>query len=138
MDSRVHKTGSIEALGIYVWTCAHNQATRRSGDRVERPLDIVNRKVTHVAEVICRWANSILVPTDITYAGVKSQLATYARALDGTHIKVKVNKQAKVDYINRKGDVTINVCVIVDMDGRFTFIGAGMAGSVHDMAVLRD
>ena len=49
-----------------------------------------------------------------------------------------MNKQAKVDYINRKGDVTINVCVIVDMDGRFTFIGAGMAGSVHDMAVLRD
>ena len=103
------QTGSLEALGIYVWTCAHNQATRRSGDRFERSLDIVSRKVTHVAGVICRWANGILVPTDSTYAGVKSQLATYALffdgcvgALDGTHVKVKVNKQAKVNYINRK------------------------------------
>ena len=58
--------------------------------------------------------------------------------LDGTHIKVSVNKEAKLDYINRKGDVTINVCAIVDMDMRFTFVGARMAGSVHDMAVLRE
>ena len=27
------ETGSLECLGIYVWTCAHNQATRRSRDR---------------------------------------------------------------------------------------------------------
>jgi len=59
-------------------------------------------------------------------------------ALDGTHVKVTVNKQAKTDYINRKGDVTINVCAIIDMDGRFTYVDAGMAESVHDMAVLRD
>jgi hypothetical protein len=58
--------------------------------------------------------------------------------LDGTHIKVTVDKKAKLDYINRKEDVTINVCAIVNMDGRFTYVGAGMAGSVHDMAVLRD
>jgi hypothetical protein len=24
------------------------------------------------------------------------------------------------------------------MDGRFTFVGVGMAGSVHDMSVLRE
>jgi hypothetical protein len=128
-----------------VWTCAHNSAIRRSRDRFERSLDIVSRKVTHVAEVMCRWANTILVPTDNTYASVKAQLGTYAPffdgcigALDGTHIKVTVDKKAKLDYINRKEDVTINVCAIVNMDGRFTYVGAGMAGSVHDMAVLRD
>ena len=58
--------------------------------------------------------------------------------MDGTHIKVTVNKLAKLDYINRKWDVTINVCAIVDMDGRFTYVGAEMVGSVHDMAVLSD
>ena len=128
-----------------MWTCAHNGATRRRRDRLERSLDTVSRKVTHVADVMCRWADSILVPTNNTYAGVKAQLGTYAPffdgcigALDSTHIKVMVNKQAKLDYINRKGDVTINVCAIVDMDGRFTYVGAGMAGLVHDMAILRD
>ena len=139
------QTGSLETLGIYVWTCAHNQALRRSRDRFERSLDTVSRKVTHVAEVICRWADSILVPADSTYVGVKWQLGTYAPffdgyigALDGTHVKVKVNKEAKVDHINRKGDVSINVCAIVDMDGRFTYVGAGIARSVHDMSVLKE
>ena len=81
---------------------------------------------------------------DTTYVGVNSKLATYAPffdgcigALDGTHIKVKMNKLAKADYINRKGDLTINVCAIVDMDMRYTYVGAGMAGSVHDMFILR-
>ena len=98
-----------------------------------------------MAEVICRWADSILVPTDRSYAGVHAQFLTYAPffdgcigALDVTHIKVTVNKEVKLDYINRKRDVTINVCAIVDMDMRFTFVGAEMAGSVHDMAVLRE
>jgi len=59
-------------------------------------------------------------------------------ALDGTHVKVTVNKQSRTDCINRKGDATINVCAIIDMDGRLTFVGAGMAESVHDMMVLRD
>ena len=72
-------------------------------------LDTVSRKVTHVAEVICRWADSILVPTDRSYAGVHAQFLTFAPffdgcigALDGTHIKVSVNKEAKLDYINMK------------------------------------
>ena len=99
-----------------MWTCAHNQAFRRSRDRFERSLDIVSRKVSLVAEVMCRWADYILVPADSTYAGVKWQLRTYAPfldgcigALDGTHVKVKGNKEAKIDHINRKGDVSINV-----------------------------
>ena len=61
-----------------MWTCAHNEAARRSRDRFERSLDTVSRKVTHVAEVICRWADSILVPTDRSYAGVHAQFLTYA------------------------------------------------------------
>jgi len=128
-----------------VWTCAHNEAARRSGDRFEWSLDTISRNVTHVAWIISRWADSILVPIDRSYAGVHAQFSTYAPffdgcigALDVTHIKVSVNKEAKLDYINRKGDVTINVCAIVNMDMCFTFVGAGMAGSVHDMAVLRE
>ena len=139
------ETGSLECLGIYVWTCAHNQAVRRSRDRFERSLDTVSRKMSHVTEVMCRWADTILIPTDNNYAGVKAQLGTYAPffdgcigALDGTHIKVKVNKETKIDHINRKGDTTMNVYAIVDMDGRLTYVGVGMAGSVHDMSVLKE
>ena len=66
------QTGSIETLGLYVWTCAHNGAARRSRDRFERSLDTISRKVTHVAEIVSRWADSILVPIDSTYAGVQA------------------------------------------------------------------
>ena len=66
-----------------MWTCAHNGATRRRRDRLERSLDTVSRKVTHVAEVMCRWVDTILIPTDNTYAGVKAQLGTYAPFFDG-------------------------------------------------------
>ena len=128
-----------------MWTCAHNQATRRCKDRFERSLDTVSRKMSHVTKVMCRWAHSVLVLADNSYAGVNWQLGSYAPffdgcigALDGTHVKVRLNKEAKIDHINRKGDVTMNVFAIVDMDGRFTFVSARMAGSVHDMAVLRD
>jgi len=49
-----------------------------------------------------------------------------------------VNQEAKADFINRDGEVSINVCAIVDMHGRFTYVGVGMAGACHDMAVLQD
>lgn len=51
---------------------------------------------------------------------------------------MEVDHTAKVDFINRKGDSSINLCVVVDMDGRFTFVGASKAGACHDVAVLQD
>ncbi|XP_039825450.1 putative nuclease HARBI1 [Panicum virgatum] len=75
----------------------------------------------------------------------QKELAEYAPwfdgcigAIDGTHIPVEVNQEAKADFINRDGEVSINVCAIVDMHGRFTYVGAGKAGACHDMAVLQD
>jgi len=119
------KCTSVEALGMYIWTCAHQSASRECKDRFERSLDTVSRKLTSVAEVMFRWANTVLVPADRNYARVSQKLAAYAPwfdgcigAIDGTHIKVEVNHEAKADFFNRKGETTINVCAIVDMDGR--------------------
>lgn len=68
------QTGSMEILAMYVRTCAHHGATREGRDRFVRSLDTISRKVTHVAEVMQRWADTIIVPYDITYAGVKAHL----------------------------------------------------------------
>jgi len=136
---------SVEALGMYVWTCAHQSASREYKDRFERSLDTVSRKVTALAEFMYRWAKTILVPADRNYPRVNQKLAEYALwfdecigAIDGTHIKVEVNQEAKADFFNRKGETSINVCAIVDMDGSFTYVGAGKAGGAcHDMVVLK-
>ena len=92
-----------------------------------------------------RWVNTVLVPVDRNYARVSHKLAAYAPwfdgcigAIDGMHIKVEVNREANVDFFNRKGKTIINICAIVDMDGRFTYVGARKAGACHDMAVLKD
>ena len=139
------KCTSVEALGMYIWTCAHQSASRECKDRFERSLDTVSRKITVVAEVMYRWADTVLVPADRNYTCVSHKLAAHSPwfdgcigAIDGTHINVEVNRQAKADFYNRKGETTINVCAIVDMDGRFTYVGAGKAGACHDMAVLKD
>jgi hypothetical protein len=58
-------------------------------------------------------------------------------ALDGTYIPAHVCHESRLEHINRKGWTTYNVLAIVDMDMRFTFVGAGVPGSCHDMAVLR-
>jgi len=61
-----------------------------------------------------------------------------SRAIDGTHVPVCVSRRSHDDYLNRKGWPSQNVLAVVDFDMRFTFIGVGMAGAVHDMAVLRE
>ena len=82
------------------------------------------------------------MPADRNYARVSHKLATYAPwfdgcigAIDGTHIKVEVNHEAKVDFFNRKGETTINVCAI---GWPFHICGGQEGRACHDMALLKD
>ncbi|CAD6271334.1 unnamed protein product [Miscanthus lutarioriparius] len=59
-------------------------------------------------------------------------------AIDGTHIRINVDKVFHDDYINRHGWPSQNVVAVCDFDGWVTFLGVGMAGAVHDMRVLRE
>jgi hypothetical protein len=92
-----------------------------------------------------RWAHTVIGPADRHYAGASQELSDYSPwfdgcigAIDGTHVQVEVNRSSKLDFMNRNGETSINICAIVDMDGRFTFVGAGKAGACHDVAVLAD
>ena len=59
-------------------------------------------------------------------------------AIDGTHIRISVDRVFHDDYINRHGWPSQNVVTVCDFDGWVTFLGVGMAGAVHDMRVLRE
>ena len=90
------------------------------------------------------FADIVIRPQDPTYSTVHASLRPYSPffdgcigAIDGTHIPVCVSRKSHDDYTNRKGLPSQNVLAVVDFDMRFTFIGVGMAGVVHDMAVLR-
>ena len=58
--------------------------------------------------------------------------------IDGTQVKVIVRGEKQGPYFNRKSDKTQNVLAICDFDRRFTFVAAGIPGSAHDCAVLRE
>jgi hypothetical protein len=134
---------SKEALAMFIWTCGHASAVREAQDRFERSLDTISRKCTLLAEIMLRWANTIICPSDPEYKEAHISLQRFCPwfdgcigAIDGTHIPVEVKSSRKLDYINRKHYVSLNVCAVVDMRGLFTYVGAGMAGSCHDMRVL--
>jgi hypothetical protein len=128
---------------MFIWTCGHASAVREAQDRFERSLDTISRKCTLLAEIMLRWANTIICPSDPEYKEAHISLQRFCpwfdgciSAIDGTHIPVEVKSSRKLDYISRKHYVFLNVCAVVDMHGLFTYVGAGMAGSCHDMRVL--
>jgi hypothetical protein len=136
---------SLESLALFVWTCATNASIRVAEDRFERSGDTLSRKMTEVAEVVASFANSVIHPWDQTYSSVHIKFQQWEPyfdgcigALDGTHVPVVTKSGSKLDFLNRKGVITVNVLAICDMDRRFTFVGAGMAGSCHDAFVLEN
>ncbi|KAL8510292.1 hypothetical protein ACS0TY_017194 [Phlomoides rotata] len=58
--------------------------------------------------------------------------------LDKTHIDVQVPTIDKVTYKNRKGQVSMNVLCVCDMNMRFVYVLTGLEGSTADSRVLRD
>jgi hypothetical protein len=135
---------SCEALGMFLWVCGTHKATRQIRNRFERSLDTISRKMAMVADDMYGFAQTIICPKDKTFSKVHNKLRPYVPffdgcigALDGTHILAHVCHESRLELINRKGWPSYNVLGIVDMDMWFTFVGAGLAGSCHDMAVLR-
>jgi hypothetical protein len=53
---RIDKCDSIEILGMYVWTYAHQSAARECKYRFEWSLDTISKRITEVAHVMYRWA----------------------------------------------------------------------------------
>jgi hypothetical protein len=58
---------SKEVLAMFIWTCGHASAVREAQDRFERSLDTISRKCTLLAEIMLRWANTIICPSDPEY-----------------------------------------------------------------------
>jgi hypothetical protein len=78
-----HEIGSLEVLAMFLWTCAHNEPSRQIEDWFERSLGTISSKVSHVADVMKSFADSILVLKDQAYNTVHEELMPYAPFFDG-------------------------------------------------------
>jgi hypothetical protein len=144
MLSPTQEVESCESLGMFLWACGTQQATHQIRDRFERSLDTISRKMAMVAVAMYGFAQTIICLKDPTFSKVHNKLRPYAPffdgcigALDGTHIPGHVCHESRLERINIKGWPSYNVLGIVDMDMWFTFVGVGLPGSCHDMAVLK-
>jgi hypothetical protein len=136
---------SCDALEMFLWACGTQQTASQIRDKFERSLDTIYRKMAHLADDIYGFVQINICPKTPTYCKVHNKLMLYAPffdgcigALDGTHIPAHVDHESRLYYINRKRCPSYNVIGIVDMDMRFTYVGAGLDGSCHDMSVVRD
>jgi hypothetical protein len=113
-------------------------------ERFRRRLGTCNKIFGLVLNTMTPFADAVLRPKDYNYAVVPHELTEYTPffdgcigVIDGTHIEMCVDEEAHDDFTNRKGYTSQNVIVVCDLDMRFTYIGVGMEGSVHDMCVLK-
>ncbi|TVU22003.1 hypothetical protein EJB05_31678, partial [Eragrostis curvula] len=136
---------SIEALAMFVLSCAHAQPAGQIEDKFERSASTVSRKMSEVGQVIFHFANYVIGPRDPDYRTISPEVAKYSPffdgcigVVDGTHIPIKAStRQLRQNLINRVGATTFNVLAIVNFDSRFTFVATGTSGGCYDMEVLR-
>ncbi|KAL8483606.1 hypothetical protein ACS0TY_026335 [Phlomoides rotata] len=77
------------------------------------------------------------IPT-LSQSSIDEKLKGCLGALDGTFIDVHVPISEKGRYRNRKGQVSVNVLGVCDMNMRFVYVLTGWEGSAADSRVLRN
>jgi hypothetical protein len=74
---------SCEALGMFLWACGTQQATRQIRDIFKRSLDTISRKMAMVADAMYGFAQTIICPKDPTFSKVHNKLRPYDPSFDG-------------------------------------------------------
>ena len=135
---------TVEGLGMFLWAMGTQRSQRDMADRFSRALATVSTKFGEVLDAVVSFSNMVLVPKDRHYRTIHEKQFKYTPlfdgcigAIDGTHVKVLVDRTVHNDFINRKGYTSQNVVAVCNFEQHFTYVGVGMARAVHDMFVLR-
>jgi len=132
---------------MFLWIVGAPQSVRQADNRFRRSLETVSRTFNRVLRCLLRLAHNNIKPKDPTFPEVHPNLENPAfwphfneciGAIDGTHVKVVVDKNKRVPYLNRHNETSQNVLAVCDFDMRFTFVLSGWPGSAHDMRVFKD
>jgi len=125
-----------EALGMFLWALAKQVGQRDMGERFKRGLGTVSERFGQVLECVANFADVICTPRHVDMSKVHDRPHKYTPffdgaigAIDGTHIRISVDRVFHDDYVNRHGWPSQNVVAVCDFDGWVTFLGVGMAGA---------
>ncbi|CAN1160536.1 hypothetical protein LINPERPRIM_LOCUS37625 [Linum perenne] len=131
-----------EKVALFLYTIGHNKKNRvlqldfcRSGETISRHIHEVLRAILKLHPILLRKPEPITdTSNDVNWKHFKGCIG----ALDGTHVKVRVQKNAQVRFRDRKGNTSINVLGVCNPNLEFIYCLSGWEGSAHDGRVLRD
>ncbi|MFQ6667778.1 hypothetical protein Gotur_033681 [Gossypium turneri] len=131
-----------EQVAMFLHIISHHLKNRvikhhfnRSGETVSRSFHNVLNAVIRLQDVLFKKAEPITTnSTDPRWKWFKN----YLRALDGTHIKIRVPTVDKPRYRTRKGNIATNMLGVCTPDMQFVYVLPGWEGSIADGRVLRD
>ena len=136
----------LEAVAMFLWTCAHSQTNRNVQNKFGKSGETVSRKFAEVLEALCLLAKEVVTTPDFQFQEVPAKIKDDSRywpyfkgcigAIDGTHIPAIPPANDQIRFIGRKGVPTHNVMVVCNFDMLFTFIVVGWPGTAHDSRIL--
>ncbi|XP_017970384.1 PREDICTED: uncharacterized protein LOC108660642 [Theobroma cacao] len=137
---------ALEAVALFLWTCAHNETNRNVQNKYEKSAETVRRKFGEVLDSLCLLANEIVKASDFQYVEVPSKIKNDRRywpyfqgcigAIDGSHVLAIPPVNDQIRFIGRKGYPTLNVMLVCNFDMLFTFVVVGWPGTTHDTPYL--
>ena len=139
------KLTAEELVAMFLNTLDHGFGNRIVQERFQHSGETVSRHFTRVLMAVSRIAIDIINHIDREFRDVLSKIRDDERywpyfkdirAIDGTHVPVKISPSKQIPYIGRKWTPTQNVMAVCDFRMCFTFVWAGWEGTAHDTRIF--
>ena len=127
---------------MFLNTLGHEFMNRIVQERFQHSEETVSRHFTCIFIAISRISIDIINHINKEFRDVPSKIhdderhwpyfKDCIRAIDGTHVPVKIFSSKQISYIGQKGTHTQNVMVVCDFCMYFTFVWAGWEGIAHN------
>jgi hypothetical protein len=115
-------------------------------EKFQHSGETISRHFIRVLMVVSRMTIDIINLIDRKFRDVQSKICDderywpyfkdCIRAIDGTHVQVKIFPSKQRPYIGRKGTPTQNVMDVCDFRMYFTFVWTGWGGIAHDTSIF--
>ncbi|KAG8382613.1 hypothetical protein BUALT_Bualt05G0095700 [Buddleja alternifolia] len=131
-----------EQVAIFLSVLAHHTKNRIVKHHFKRSGYTIITHFNNVLTALLKLHTLFLVkpvPIEVNCRNERwKRFKGHLRALDGTYIPLRVAQKNKARYRNRKGDVSINVLAVCDINMNYTYLLFSWEGPAADSRVLKD
>ncbi|XP_012853246.1 PREDICTED: uncharacterized protein LOC105972811 isoform X1 [Erythranthe guttata] len=131
-----------EQVALFLHVLSHHEKNVIIQTNYRRSGWTISKYFSRVLNAVLKLHNIMLVQPVPVDEDCEHQRWNYFQgclgALDGTYVHVRVPLTEKPRYRNRKGNVSVNVLAVCDVNLNFVYLLTGWEGSAADSRILRD